>query len=214
MTRHTNTARVAVGAAALVWLAVGACSFGPQADTSSFYVLTSLDEMKGESLGMTGSSLGIGIGPVGFPHYLNRNGLVTRVSDNQVDISDVERWAEPLPESVTETLGENLSVLLGTERIYAYPWHSSDPLDYTVEMYVYRFERDTLGVVRFMSRWTLRDAESGNELVRRETTLEEPAGSAETSASVEAQSRVLAALSREIADAILRQPRQEPSPSG
>ena len=203
MTRHTNTVRLAVGAAALVWLAIGACSFGPQADSSTFYVLTSLDEMKGESLGMTGSSLAVGIGPVGFPAYLARNGLVTRISDNQVDISDVERWAEPLPESVTETLAENLSVLLGTERVYSTPWHSSVHLDYSIEMYVYRFERDTLGVVRFMSRWTLRDAETGDELVRRETTLEEPAGSTGTGAAVAAQSRVLAAFSREIADAIL-----------
>ena len=88
MTRQTNAAKLVAGTATLAWLTLGACSFGPQADTSTFYVLTSIDEMKGESLGTPTSKLAVGIGPIGFPAYLARTGLVTRISDNQVDISE------------------------------------------------------------------------------------------------------------------------------
>ncbi len=131
---------------------------------------------------------------------------MTRLSDHQVDISNEEWWAEPFPESVRETLVENLSALLGTERFYRHPWHSSTELDYAVELYVYRFERDTLGVVRFVSRWMLKEGETGREILRRETRLEDPAGSTETTAAVAAQSRVLAAFSSEIAEAIRGRP--------
>lgn len=205
--QQLKTARAAnllSGTAVLCWLALGACGFGPQPDTSTFYVLSSIDEMemRGESVGAPRPELAIGIGPVVFPDYLARSGLVTRLSNHQVDISNEEWWAEPFPESVRETLVENLSALLGTEQLYSHPWHSSTALDYAVELYVYRFERDTLGVVRFMSRWILKEGETGQELLRRETRLEEPAGSTETTAAVAAQSRVLALFSREIAEAI------------
>lgn len=218
--KTARAANLVPGTAILLWLVAGACGFGPQPDTSTFYVLSSLDEMQmpgelepGETLGAPTPDLAIGIGPIVFPDYLARSALVTRLSDHQVDISNEEWWAEPFPESVQETLVENLSALLGTERFYEHPWHSSTALDYAIELSVSRFERDRLGVVRLMGRWMLKDGGTGRELLRRKMQLEEPAGSTGTTAAVAAQSRVLARLSREIAAAIRAADRRPPAES-
>ena len=45
-----------------------------------------------------------------------------RVAQNRFDLSENDRWAEPLDENLTRVLAKNLSVLLRTDRIVVYPW--------------------------------------------------------------------------------------------
>jgi uncharacterized lipoprotein YmbA len=101
----------------------------------------------------------------------------------------------------------DLVVLLGTDEIESYPWYSSAELDYVVEVAVLRFERDPQGGAVLVAMWVLQDGESRENLVFRETRIEEPSATNTTESSVAALSRALVELSREIADAIREQER-------
>jgi uncharacterized lipoprotein YmbA len=134
--------------------------------------------------------------------------LVTRVGSNQVEFSEVDRWAEPLSGHFARIQAANLSTLLAT-RVILYPWYSSTQLDYAVEIYVLRFERNSDGNAQLNARWTLRDG-VGQLLDARESSLTERASSATTEGSVIALSKVAANLSREIADTIRRLASERP----
>jgi hypothetical protein len=75
--------------------------------------------MRHSSVNPCGSSLGIG--PIRFPGYLDRQEMVTRTAPNRIDLSENDRWAEPLEANFARTLSQNLSSLLQTERLMFYP---------------------------------------------------------------------------------------------
>ncbi|HEX5606452.1 MAG TPA: PqiC family protein, partial [Candidatus Binatia bacterium] len=71
---------------------------------------------------MRGNALSLGIGPIKIPRYLDREQLVTRISQNRFAIAENDRWAEPLEENFSRVLSENLSILLQIDRVAAFPW--------------------------------------------------------------------------------------------
>ena len=72
--------------------------------------------------------------------YLDRQGIVTRVSPNRFVVAENDRWAEPLEENFSRVLARNLSILLQTDRIVAYPWERSQQPTYQIQVEVPRFE--------------------------------------------------------------------------
>jgi uncharacterized lipoprotein YmbA len=195
-------ARSAALLVALV-LAVAACSLNPRQDPSEFYVLTSA---AGEAAGpsaSTGSDLVIGLGPVSFPAYLDRRQMVTRLSDNQVSLSEYERWAEPLAVNFARALAANLQLATGARNVVVYPWPGGTGPQFAVVITVSRFERDASGAAELRCRWRVVDAE-GTVVSAREATYRQPAAAASTDASVAALSRTIEDLSGDIA-AVIRQ---------
>src|SRR5262245_30875047 len=97
----------------------GCAALSPQADRTKYFLLRPLavPERQPTSGGFDQS---VGIGPVVIPDHLER-GLVTRVNRDEIAISDTDRWAEPLHQSLTRALRQNLIALLHTERIQIYP---------------------------------------------------------------------------------------------
>ena len=62
--------------------------------------------------------LTIGVGPIRFPDYLDRPGIVTRSSGNTIEIAEFDLWAGSLKDDFMRILAENLSILLGTEKMF------------------------------------------------------------------------------------------------
>lgn len=187
----------------LILLALSGCtSFSAQPDPSRFFTLSALPLESTERRPADASKLSLGIGPVSIPGYLDRQELVTRVAQNQVRLSEYDRWAEPLDEGVGRVVSQNVASILRAERISSYPW----PLDrrplYQVELEMLRFETDNAREAQLAARWTVRHA-SKKELVRyRDTRISRATGDRSTAASVAALSEALADLSRQIAQAI------------
>ena len=201
MIRLAPTLRLGIASAIFVFAT--ACSpLAPQPDPSRFYVLTSLAESGEEPASAPDRDLSIGVGPVTLAPYLERATLITRVGSNQVEFSKIDRWAEPLPGHFARIQATNLGTLLGT-RVIQYPWYSSTQPDYSVEIHVLRFERNSDGNAQLKARWTVRDG-VGQLLEARESSLTERAASATTEGSVIALSEAAADLSREIVDTIRR----------
>ncbi len=195
-------------ASAIVVFATACSPLAPQPDPSRFYVLTSLAESGGAPASAPDRDLSIGVGPVTLAPYLERARLVTRVGSNQVQFSEVDRWAEPLSGHFARIQATNLGTLLST-RVILYPWYSSTQPDYSVEIYVLRFERSSEGNAQLKTRWAIREG-SGQLLDTRESSFTERTSAATTEGSVIALSKVAADLSREIADALRRLASERP----
>ena len=54
----------------------------------------------------------IGLSTVDIPDYLNRPQLVTRNSQNEINVAEYERWAGSFNSDIVTVLAENLSTLL------------------------------------------------------------------------------------------------------
>lgn len=194
-------ASLAVGFMALFFAGCG--SLFPKPVPSRFFLLSSLsaaDERK--DLDRSGQ-ISLGIGPLRFPGYLDREEIVTRIAQNRFEISDTDRWAEPLDENFTRVLAQNLSVLLRTDQIVAFPWPMNKKPNYRVEIEVFRFEANSAREAQLTARWTVID-ESGKEPPNvKESRLAQAAKEKSTDAVVAALSETVADLSREIAETVI-----------
>ncbi|MGD2047005.1 MAG: PqiC family protein [Gemmatimonadota bacterium] len=169
---------------------------GPREDLSAFFLLSPAPPPTDQAP----VPVMVGIGPVTIPGYLDRPQIVVRLSDNEVALSETDRWAEPLGENVVRTLEENLAGLLPGSSYVAYPWYESEAPDYAVALDVRRFEVDSGGAVVLEGTWRL--SRGGSEVDARTVRITESASGPDRAASVAAQSRALAELSREIAGGV------------
>ncbi len=191
--------------APLACLFLAGCDFlAPRPDPSRFFTLSSLSQ-EGDALFTNPGSMervSLGLRPIKFPGYLDREQLVTRRAQNRFEVSENNRWAEPLEENFTRVLLENLSALLPGERIVAYPWPSNRNPNYQIEIEVLRFESNRARDAQLLARWTVIDLSNRTPLSFKESRLTRPAKEKSTEATVAALSETVADLSRQIADAV------------
>ncbi|MCJ7686088.1 MAG: PqiC family protein [Desulfobacteraceae bacterium] len=170
---------------------------------SRFYVLSSLTGTGGEpETASEKRQVTIGIGPVELPAYLDRQQVVTRVSANELHLAGFDEWAEPLGDSFTRVLIENLSVLLSKDLFTIFPFRGSESIDYQVEVEVIRFDGRLGGDASLMTRWSIFGEDDKKLLLTRNSSFKEATAGPGYGALVAAQSRTVEALSREIAGAI------------
>jgi uncharacterized lipoprotein YmbA len=165
---------VVIAACAWLFVVAGCSILSPQPERTKFFVLTSItgDSATGTmpATGSGTSNLVIGIGPIEFPDYLRRPEVVTRTSPTTVELSDVDRWAEPLDSAFARVLSEDLSRLLGTQRMVTYPWYKSSRVDYQLECNVIHFETDSSGGSHLHAQWSIRDG-AEKLLIARESDI-------------------------------------------
>ena len=152
--------------------------------------------------GKADQGVSVGIGPVEFPKYLDRPQIVTRGSENRLLLGEFDRWAEPLQENFARVLAENLGVLLSTDNVAQYPWKRSTQIDYQIIVLVDRFDAVMGGDAVLHARWSVRDGDGQTSVPHRASRIAEPAASSEYEAIVQAESRAIEELSRQIAGAI------------
>ncbi len=200
--------RLRLGLACAAILCVAGCSVGellqPAKDPSQFFVLTPMEaSARGVPItygaGRGAREIDIGLGPVKFPAYLARPEIVTRSSPNKVDLSEINRWAEPLDKNFVSVLGQNLMTLLGAH-VTTFPWYRPISLDYQITMDITGFDTDSKGTADIMGRWEIKDPNGGDVLNSGEINLSDPARSGETPPAT--LSRALGAVSAQLADAI------------
>ncbi len=141
---------------------------------------------------------------VQLPQYLERTQIVTRGSDHRVLMADYDLWAGDLRQDMTRVLAENLSRLLGSDRVVAAPHTLRQPPDVRVEVEVQRFERVAGGTVELAARWRLTRGSDGALLAGQAVALAGAplANDANYEAVVASMSAVYAELARAIARGI------------
>jgi hypothetical protein len=203
---------LALGAAVLLLLAMGACSTTPP---TRFYVLSAIAD---QAATVPGKGPAIGIGPITLPQYLNRPEIVTRVSGNQLAVAEFDQWGGDLNDNLARTLAANLSSLLQTDRVFLFPWKDEAQIDYQVTIDVANFEQDVDGSSVLTAYWSIVDPRtSKTKLIRRssyrdtsniaapgtaEDIGDQGSGARPYGAVVAAMSRNIETLSRDIASAI------------
>lgn len=179
--------------AALATLALAAACLGPRADLSTFFLLSPVPAPTGASP----VPVSLGLGPVTLAGYLDRPELVVRVNENEIALSETDRWAEPLADNLVGTLEENLSALLPGSTWVDWPWFESRAPEYAVSLEVRRFEADASGAVVLDAAWRLE--RGGSQVGAGRERIEDVASGPGRAAAVAAQSRALAELGRRIA---------------
>lgn len=98
----------------LLFLGLAACS-----QQTHYYTLHHTKSAHAP-LGNYGFSLGIG--PVFLPESHNQPGVVSLTQGQEVTVAQYHIWAGYLNQSVTRVLADNLSILLGADTVWPFPW--------------------------------------------------------------------------------------------
>jgi hypothetical protein len=145
--------------------------------------------------------LTIGVGPVTLPDHLDHKGIVTHDQRYRVNLAEYDRWAEPLDHNITRVLSENLSILIPSDQVIAYPRGVSHSIDYTVRVSVITFASDPDGKVVLSAAWMIHDAAKAPVKLAK-TRYSVPRRGDDVVALVEAMSQAIEQLSQDIASAI------------
>jgi len=185
---------------AILAISLGGCT---RSQTPRFYALSPMQEdqviVKRKS---PVQNAVIGIGPIKLADYLDQSQIVTRTTDNQLVKAEYDHWVGSFKDNFINVLADNIGFLLHTEKIYLYPWRMSVPIDYQVVLDVVRCD-GRLGEAAWLeARWSIFGGPEKKLLKMNRSSIREPVRGADYAAVVAAQSRALAKLSREIAEAI------------
>lgn len=202
MRTRQHLSRFTMGAAFTVLLLVG-CRSTPS--PTAFYTLTTL--AKGNPTGQSPApqgDLAIGVGPAQLPEYLDRPQIVTRTAPDRLTLSEFNRWGGSLAKDFLRVLTENLSGLLGSDRVVAYPWAERLEPSYRVALDVQQFDGPLGEAVVLKVTWIVTGHDGKKPLSVRKSMIQEPVSGKDYDALVAAHSRAVAALSREITEEIRR----------
>jgi uncharacterized lipoprotein YmbA len=182
------------------------------AEPIRFFALTPIEVTQSEG----DSDLVIGVLPIGLASYLDRSGIVTRTQPNELVVSSLHNWIEPLDTQARRVVARNLALLLGTDQVFLLPEQRLMAMDHVVEIAIERFEIVTgPGIasaeaagpspeeVVLEARWTLFAGDERTVLRTAPARQVVPVGSPPTfERRVAAMSEALGGLSRAIATEI------------
>lgn len=142
------------------------------------------------------------VGVIRLPEYLNRSQIVTRLSENELELGWSDRWAEPLERNFSQVLAQNLEQLVHCRFVSVLaPTKPLLGITHRIEVDVVRMD-GVLGQKACLDAWWSIHTPEKKTLLTRKSSLVQPVKGYGYEAFVQAQSRALFDLSREIATAI------------
>jgi len=146
------------------------------------------------------TSYSVAIGAVTVPDMVDRPQIVIRTGANEVAINEIERWAGSLKSEIAHAIADNLTQMLDGAIVFAYPQGVNVVADYKVQVDVQRFDSALGDAATIEVLWQVRpatgDPKNGRSIVREATD------GIGYDALAAAHSRALAAVSRDIANAL------------
>jgi uncharacterized protein len=195
-----------VGAACVVLC--GCLDLKPARPTARYFVLSSLP---GTAAART-THLAVGIGQVKLPAYLFKESLAVRKGTNEVEYVEGALWAEQLSSGFQRVLAADLASLLPTDQVRLSGWRRED-VALEVQITVEQFDTDTAGGGVLVAWWRIMSP-GGEKLLkagRFSAVQKGPAPQANPEGAIATLSRLLADLSRELAEAIKGVASQSPT---
>jgi uncharacterized protein len=180
-------------------LLLSACSSPPPVQ---FYVLEPINQSAAPPIAAN-KPFSIGVGPVSIPALLERKKIVTRTSDNTVQISEFQQWATPLEDNLLHTLTSNLAILQPNNVVRAYPWSVHGTVDIQVIIDITRFDTTPGKSVNLEANWTIKNEKSLEVLKNGHSTLKHPLSDSSYPVTVTALSKILGEFSRELSSTLL-----------
>jgi len=143
--------------------------------------------------------LGIAVGPLQLPKYLDRPEIVTRDGEHGLSIQEDHRWAGSLRGDLLRVIADDLSRLLDTTYVAVYPVEPRFAADYRILFDVHEFEGTPGQSVRLRVFWSVLKGTGSEALAVELSDIEQPVASAEWTDFVAAHNAALATMSRQIA---------------
>lgn len=162
-----------------------------------FYTLSPLPRPAGGAGGAPGAILAVY--PAVIPTSIDRPQIVTRADENQIVLSEFNRWGGTLKEEISRVLVENLGALLAERRVSVMSDSLALDPKYLLAVTFHRFDGRLGDSVWLNAAWTLRDQKDKKMLAVNHSIFEEKVSGPGYADLVAAHSRALGALSREIA---------------
>jgi len=183
-------------------LLTAACTILPaQKDMTQFFILSPPQQSGHVTQTNSQRELSLGLGPINFPGYLKRRQIVTRISNDRLQLSENNRWAESLDVNFQRVLSQDLALQLNTRNIVLFPWYGRPKIDYQIEVQVHRFDTDAANRSELDARWIIKDGKSGQELFATESNISSAEAPADIAGS-EALSNDVNTLSAQIAQSV------------
>ena len=174
---------------------------GGRTPPAKFYTLQPVEQSStGKSLPL---NVALAIGPVAIPAALDRAEIVTRDAVNEVSFSEYQRWAGPLKASIASVIAQNIGTLLETERVTPFTHENIFQPTHRVVININRYDSQLAKEFLLNATWSIKDLNGNKLLLIRNSIIREPLASAGYEELVAAQSKALAALSQEIAAALI-----------
>jgi uncharacterized lipoprotein YmbA len=166
-----------------------------------------LDEPAATRLSGLERGIAVGVGPINLEPYLDRPQIVIRGDGHKLELSEFNRWSEPLKDSISRVIIVNLSNMLESTRVFKVPRRNKTiTLEFRIEIDIARFDGTLGGDALLVTRWTLYGRDEKAVLTKvsiiSEPSGEEPSVEESFESLIAAQNRTLQRLSREIVDAI------------
>jgi hypothetical protein len=171
-------------------------------EPSRYYLLSSISGAPESNKLSDTPCVSLLVGPVRLPEYTNRPQIVTRSSQNELYRAQFDLWAEPVSDTFSRILAENLTRLICTKNVSLFLWNSSAPVDYRVVMEVMKMD-GILGKEAVLEAWwSIVSGKESKVLVSKQSRITEAVRSQSYEAFVQAHSKALEALSRDVAQEI------------
>jgi uncharacterized protein len=168
-----------------------------------FFVLNTLENPEKPSAQScrNGRTFTLGVNPVTMPRYLDRPQIMTRVSDNEYRLSELNVWAEPLKDMLTRVIAQNLNTMPCAD-VVTLPKAGSKQIDYRLSIEVIRLDGTLGGQALLEVRWSIIEEQTHRVLITKDTRYGEPVSSHDYHALAYAYNRVLDAFSLEISGSL------------
>ncbi len=198
MTSLAHAPLIVLVAAVLAGMTAGLTAGCGSSPTPRFYAINA---MSGEAAAPApaNADLGVIVGPVSIPRYLQRPQIVSRTDDSRLRYDEFNRWGGNLESEILRVLGENLGLLLHTDRIAVYPRAASFPATYRVRLDFERFDATRGEELVLKVRWAILPPGGGDAVAVEVSNIRESLDGASVRELVRAHGAALEALSREIA---------------
>lgn len=143
----------------------------------------------------------VGIREIKLPAYLDRPQIVRRVGDNELVLSSSHQWGEPLSQSVSRVLAEQLDNELVNARVFVHPWSHKQTIAVQIEVQINQFEIvDNQACVLDVS-WLIWSKDNSIATTHH-AMITVPVNSQQYSVLVNAHSQALLQLSKQIASSL------------
>jgi len=170
------------------------------------YILTPSIENDAETLsGNKNTGITIGIGSIEFSEYLKRPEIVSFKGNNELNVDEFNRWAEPLNENFERVLIENLSRLIPTDRIYIFPWQEEEPNSFQISIVVNEFGMRSDSSVVLDARWNVSKGIKRDFLMTQKSFYTDNSSGVSIEGTVTLLSNLVGNFSRDIANEIRKQ---------
>jgi uncharacterized lipoprotein YmbA len=149
-------------------------------------------------------SLGLAVGPLDIPRYLDRPEIVTekKAGPEELQVAVANRWGGSLDTDILRVVGDDLGRLLGTVRVVVYPAQPHFAPDYRVLLDLREFGGVLGQPVTLRLRWTILAAPDARAVAVEESDIQQPTASASYPDLVTAESAALGTVTRQIAERI------------